>query len=229
MTNQVVRFNLVTPEGFNGVRDELEQAGFQRGAVIDEQASATALIDAMIFDALDQLWAVLAPPAVLQGELDGAWDLTQRRFSLGIQLKLTDPSPTVSGAARVVEAALMPDGIKQTQYTYEAEVNYGLKQIQSAKEPHIAQALHDASLTALFDDCAAATSAFADGLGRSPDKKRHEARSLRLRVVTRECVRVFTLAHDLLTRHIALTPTGTGQDALRRRLNVLTKLSERST
>lgn len=222
------RFNRVTAEGFNGVREPLKQAGWVEGGAVS--GDVVSLCAAMIFGELDTLRAAMAPEQVRAQEIDAAWDLAQQRFTLGVQLKLTDPAAKIRAAAATIQDALLwrGGGTGQVILSYEAEADFGLKQIDDAKLPHVEQALRDAGLVTAFQEIISSTHDLVEVLGRSPDQKKREARSDRERGAVRACIRTFELAHAILARLIAHTPAGPDLDRARRLLIPLDALAERS-
>lgn len=211
------KFNRVASDGFIGAEGPLKQAGWSRydQPAVGPSASALALAHGLLFGSIKQI--VEAHRVVDRGALDAAWDTAQQRFTLATILRGSDPDKKVVSASKKIADALLwkGGGLGQTQLTYEAEVDFGLRQIKLVEEDAaLAQALRDAGLVSVFEEVRAATKAFEAGLNRSPDQKRALAPSDMLRRATREAAASFELAYAIVARLRANTPSGPDADLL---------------
>lgn len=222
------RFGAVSSDGFVGAEKQIEAAGWQRGGASGMSATAVELASMLIFGGIDEVRKTQVPKD--RGALDGAWDLTQQRFTAATLLKQTDPDQKVAKAARVVGAALLWEGggLGQTRLSYEAEVDFGLNQIDIAKGADIMAALKAAGLVTIFEEVRAATLAFEEALNRAPGEKKALSPVAAQRAATRECSRRFTLAYAIIEELKAVTPSGQDADALGALLQPLDALADRA-
>ena len=125
------KFNRVPADGFIGAEGPLKQAGWSRydQPAAGPSASALALAHGLLFGGIKQVFE--AQRVVDRGALDAAWDTAQQRFTLATILKGSDPDKKVASAAKQITERLLWEGgaLGQTQLTYEAEVDFGLRQL----------------------------------------------------------------------------------------------------
>jgi hypothetical protein len=105
-------------------------------------------------------------------------------------------------------------GTGQTQYDYDAEVDFGLNQIALTQgSGPLAADAKKLKLADALADVAATTEALAKGLGRSTgDKRRPPSRKLRTAIA--ECAASFNGVHEDLAWFIGRTPPGAERDVL---------------
>ena len=222
------RFGAVSSDGFVGAEKQIEAAGWRRGGASGLGATAVELASGLIFGGIDEIRKTQVPKD--RGALDDAWDLAQQRFTAATILKQTDPDQKVARAARIVGAALLWEGggLGQTRLSYEAEVDFGLNQIDIAKDAEIKAALKAAGLVTIFEEVQAATLAFEEALNRAPGEKKALSPVAAQRAATRECSRRFTLAYAIIEALKAVTPGGPESDTLGALLQPLDALAERA-
>jgi hypothetical protein len=222
------RFGDVSSDAFVAVEKQIEAAGLSRQGASGMGATAVGLAGTLIYSGIDGVKQVLVPKD--RGGLDARWDLAQQRFTTATLLKQTDPDAKVAEAARIVGAALLwEDGaLGQTKLSYEAEVDFGLKQIEIAERPEIKAALKAAGLVTVFEEVREATLAFEEALNRAPGEKKALSPVAAQRAATRECARRFTLAYGIIEELKAVTPSGPESDALGALLQPLDALADRA-
>lgn len=224
------KFNHVSEDAFIAVEGPLKAAGWERlkAPITDANAQVLALAASLIFGGIEHVRQHLIP--IDREGLDAAWDRAQRRFTAATLLKMTDPDLKVAAAAERICATLLWEGgqLGLTQLTYEAEVDFGLRQIEIADSVEIAPLLLEAGLLPILNEVRVATKAFEAGLGRAPDKKRSLAPAHMRRDAIRDAARRFALAYGMVEALIAELPSGPEVTSLRLLLAPLDRLVERS-
>ena len=168
--------------------------------------------------------------AVSLAALDVAWDAAQRRLFHRIGAAIDDEDRSVRDAADRLRGQLLAgNGIAQTQYTFDEEVDFGRNQIALTQSggPLAADAKKCKLETALAD-VEKTTAALADGIGRGKSEKR-KAPSKQLREAMTECVAAFNAVHDDLAWFVRKAPSGAERDKLQALLGPLDSLLERAT
>jgi hypothetical protein len=148
-------------------------------------------------------------------ELDGNWDSAQRRLFHRVAIGIDDADRAVRDAADRLSAQILAGmGVGQTQYDYDAEVDFGLNQIALTQgNGPLAADAKKLKLADALADVAKATEALAKGLGRGTgDKRRPPSRKLRTAIA--ECAASFNGVHEDLAWFIGRTPPGAERDGL---------------
>jgi hypothetical protein len=189
----------------------------------DEQASENAAL--LLSSPQPVIWklrlrwgiagVLTALGATSLAELDGNWDSAQRRLFHRVAAGVDSEDQDVRAAADRLSAQILAGtGVAQTQYDFDAEVDFGRNQIAltqaggslaaDAKKLKLADALADVEKT---------TEALAKGLGRGTgDKRRPPSRKLRSAVA--ECAASFNGVHEDLMWFVGRTPPGAERDKL---------------
>ena len=215
----------VTDRALVGFERELEDGAWKGIAPkkADEQASENAalLLNASqpVIWKLRLRWGIagvlVALGAISLAELDSGWDSAQRRLFHRVATGVDDNDPAVRAAADRLSAQILAGtGVAQTQYDYDAEVDFGLKQIAltQADGPLAADA-KKLKLSDALADVAKTTEALAKGIGRGTGDKRR-APSLKLRNAIAECAASFNGVHEDLAWVVGRTPPGAERDKL---------------
>ena len=131
-------------------------------------------------------------------ELDGSWDSAQRRLFHRVAAGVDSEDTEVRAAADRLSAQILAGtGVAQTQYDFDAEVDFGLNQIALTQAGGALAA--DAKKLKLGDalaDVEKATEALAKGIGRGTgDKRRPPSRKLRSAIA--ECAASFNADHEI--------------------------------
>ena len=158
---------------------------------------------------------LVALGATSLAELDGNWDSAQRRLFHHVAIGVDSDDRDVRAAADRLRAQILDGmGTGQTQYDYDVEVDFGLKQIALTQADGPLAA--DAKTLKLGDalaDVAKTTEALAKGLGRgTSDKRRPPSRKLRTAIA--ECAASFNGVHEDLAWFVGRTPPGAERDKL---------------
>ncbi len=147
--------------------------------------------------------------------LDAGWDSSQRRLDFRLAERADDPDPDVRAAAsRLRRQLLRGKGTEQPSYDFDAEVDFGRKQVELAKQEAIAADIKKLKVDDLFHDIEKATEALAGGLGRKPGGKRTGPPSVQQRDALAACTAAFNGVHDHIAWFIENTPNGPARDAL---------------
>ncbi len=161
--------------------------------------------------------AARGPAARARGlpELDSSWDSAQRRLFHRVATGIDDDDRAVRAAADRLSAQILAGtGIAQTQYDFDAEVDFGLNQIAltQADGPLAADA-KKLKLGDALADVAKTTEALAKGIGRGTgDKRRPPSRKLRIAIA--ECAASFNGVHEDIAWFVGRTPPGAERDRL---------------
>lgn len=162
-------------------------------------------------------------------QLDESWDGSQRRLfhRIAIHLDARDRD-TRAAAERLSSQLLLGTGVAQTQLDFDAEVDFGRKQIALTQEGGpLAEDAKKLGLTDALAEVQAATEALAAGLGRDTAGGR-KAPSRRLREALNECSAAFNAVHDGLAWLIDHAPPGPERDQLVALVTPLERLLERN-
>ena len=210
---------------FVGFDRELEDGAWKGIALkkAEEQASENAalLLNApqLVIWKVRLRWGIagvlVALGATSLAELDGNWDSAQRRLFHRVATGVDDNDPAVRAAADRLSAQILAGtGVAQTQYDFDAEVDFGLKQIAlTGADGPLAADAKKLKLDDVLADVAKATEALAKGIGRGTgDKRRPPSRKLRTAVA--ECAAAFNGVHEDLAWFIGRTPPGAERDKL---------------
>jgi hypothetical protein len=215
----------VTDRAFVAYDRELDDGAWKGIAPkkAEEQASenAAALLNSpqLVIWKLRLRWGIAgvltALGATALAELDGSWDSAQRRLFHRIAAGVDSEDRDVRAAADRLSAQILAGtGVAQTQYDFDAEVDFGLNQIALTQAG--APLAADAKALKLGDalaDVAKTTEALAKGLGRGTgDKRRPPSRKLRSAIA--ECAASFNAVHEDLTWFVGRTPPGAERDML---------------
>ena len=215
----------VTDRAFVAFDRELDDGAWKGIALkkADEQASENA---ALLLNApqpviwkLRLRWGSAGVLAALGAtslvELDGSWDSAQRRLFHRVAAGVDSEDADVRAAADRLSAQILAGtGVAQTQYDFDAEVDFGLNQIAltqaggslaaDAKKLKLGDALADVEKT---------TEALAKGIGRGTgDKRRPPSRKLRSAIA--ECAASFNAVHEDIAWFVGRTPPGAERDKL---------------
>lgn len=145
--------------------------------------------------------------------LDARFDASERRLFAKNVLDLTDSDPALQEAAKRVQALLLPDGLKQINYTYDQEVLFGRGQITLAVD-HLSAEVALLGLQPFLDQVSAATEALAAALGIAPGKTRDIAKSHRIKEALRSTQRDFKAVLSDILWHAEHAPTAADREAL---------------
>jgi len=147
--------------------------------------------------------------------LDAGWDSSERRLNFRLAERADDTDADVRAAAnRLRRQLLKGKGTAQTGYELDAEVDFGLKQLELAKEAPIAADIKKLKVDDLLHDIEKATEALAVGLGRKGGVKRAGPPSVQQRDALAACTSAFNGVHDHIAWFIANTPNGPDRETL---------------
>ncbi len=149
------------------------------------------------------------------GALDDAWDASQRRLFYRIAIGVDDEDGAVRASADRLRAQLLSgEGTAQTKLDYNAEVDFGRKQVALTQDSGaLASDAKKLKLGDVLADVSRTTEALATGLGRGSGTKRQPP-SRQLREALAECASAFNGVHDSLAWFIARTPAGPDREQL---------------
>lgn len=99
---------------------------------------------------------------------DRAWDDTQRKLHFTVALALLSADADLRAAAeRVRDHFLLGDGLAQTNLTYQAEVDFGFKQVALGRGDTFRDDLTRLNVTPLIDEIASTTLTLAQAIGHT--------------------------------------------------------------
>jgi hypothetical protein len=164
------------------------------------------------------------------GELDDAWDATQRRLFHKIAAAADAPESAQRDAAdRLTAVLLLGNGTAQTALDYDAEVDFGRKQVALARSNQsIAADVKELGLEPTLAQIEQATEALAGGIGRQTGGKRATP-SRRLRSALFDCAATFSGVRDAIEWFLSRTHPGTQHDQLEALLAPLVTLASRGS
>lgn len=215
----------VTDRAFVAFDRELDDGAWKGIALkkADEQAheNAALLLNApqLVIWKLRLRWGsagvIAALGAAPLAELDGNWDSAQRRLFHRVATGIDDDDRAVRAAADRLSAQILAGtGVAQTQYDFEAEVDFGFNQIALTQaDGPLAADVKRLKLADALADVAKTTEALAKGIGRGTGEKRRPP-SRKLRSAIAECAASFNGVHEDLAWFIGRTPTGAERDKL---------------
>lgn len=162
-------------------------------------------------------------------KLDNNWDATQRRLFHRIAVHVDDEiAENREAADRLFAQLLAGTGTAQTQLDFDAEVDWGQKQVRlTAKDGPLAADAKRLGLGDILAEVAKTTDALAAGLGRDTGAAR-KAPSRRLRDALAACAAAFNSVHELLSWFWENTPPGAERDKVAALLAPLERLLERN-
>ncbi|WP_437894930.1 hypothetical protein [Sorangium sp. So ce124] len=221
-------YSFVTDKAFSAFARDLEQ-GAWKGVSIDKYDVPNRVPAASLFEAprpvvwkLRARWSIAAldealgvASAAALAELDTEWDTAQRALHLFLASAAESKDPAQRDAAVRLRGALLAGaGTEQTQYAYDAEVDYGWHQVAVAGKAPLAADVKKVGAGAYLKRAEEATEALARGLGRTSGQKRAVARSKRIREAVVGCTQAFNAIHGELGWLIEHTPSGKQRDLL---------------
>lgn len=189
-------------------------------------APLTTILKIRLRMSIAQVLNALAAPAL--PALDEAWDASQRRLFHRIAVGANDENLATRNAAdRLTAALLLGTGTGQTQMEFDAEVDFGRRQIALVQESStLAADVKKLKLGDTLADIDKCTEALAQALGRSSGQKR-KTPSKQLREALSDCASGFTSVHETLAWLIERTPKGAQKDGLENLLAPLEALLQR--
>jgi hypothetical protein len=99
---------------------------------------------------------------------DSAWDDTQRKLHLTTALALLSADIDLRAAAqRVRDHLLLGDGLGQTQLAYQAEVDFGFRQLKLARSDAFSADIQRLGLTDVIAEVEATTRTLASAIGHA--------------------------------------------------------------
>jgi hypothetical protein len=147
--------------------------------------------------------------------LDAGWDSSERRLNFRLAERAEDTDPDVRAAAdRLRRQLLRGRGTEQTGYEFDAEVDFGRKQLELARQEGVAEDIKKLKVDDLLHDIEKATEALATGLGRKAGAKRASPPSVQQRDALAACTAAFNGVHDHIAWFLENTPNGPARDAL---------------
>ncbi|WP_437711440.1 hypothetical protein WMF45_40315 [Sorangium sp. So ce448] len=221
-------YSFVTDKAFSAFARDLEQ-GAWKGVSIDKYDVPNRVPAALLIEAprpvvwkLRARWSIAAldealgvASAAVLAELDTEWDTAQRALHLFLASAAESKDPAQRDAAVRLRGALLAGaGTEQTQYAYDAEVDYGWHQVAVAGKAPLAADVKKVGAGAYLKRVEEATEALARGLGRTSGQKRAVARSKRIREAVAGCTQAFNAIHDDIGWLIEHTPSGKQRDML---------------
>ena len=231
-------YGTLTDRAFVGFLDELSSGAW---AAIDTSKfehlgdhGAAALLEAPhpVVWKLRLTWGIQGVVSALGSkpvsELDGTWDATQRRLFHKIAMVADAPESALRDAAdRLTAVLLLGNGTAQTGLTYDAEVDFGRKQVALARDnPRVASDVKALGLELTLAEIAQASEALAAGIGRAPGGKRASP-SRRLHDALTDCGATFNGVRDSIEWFQARTHPGPKHDQLDALLAPLVALASR--
>ena len=220
-------YSYVTDKGFTAYLRELSE-GVWKGISIKKydtpDQKPAGLLDAprAVVWKLRATWALVALGATNNAatqealqRLDAEWDSAQRAGHLFLASAAEHPDPEHRAAAERLRAAILAgNGVEQTNYGYDAEVDFGWHQVQVTSSGPLAADVKTVGFGAYLKRIHEATEALSAGLGRAPGQNRAPARSKRVREALGVCRTAFNAIHDEMEWLLAHTPAGATQEEL---------------
>jgi hypothetical protein len=157
-------------------------------------------------------------PEVL-AELDTDWDGTQRKLYHLIGGAAEDRDPAIRAAAERLRIALLEgNGVAQTNRTYDAEVDFGRRQVELMTNGTLKADVELLGLAGMRDQVHEVTEALARGLGRAPGEQRTGTRRERIRAARTACATAFNGIHSEIAWFLEHTPPGAVRSRIERLL-----------
>ncbi|WP_437525995.1 hypothetical protein WME79_40115 [Sorangium sp. So ce726] len=221
-------YSFVTDKAFSAFARDLEH-GAWKGVLIGRYDVPSRVPTALLFEAprpvvwkLRALWSIAAldealgvASAAALAELDAEWDAAQRALHLLLASAAEGRDPAHRDAAiRLRSALLAGAGTEQTQYGYDAEVDFGWHQVAIASKAPRSADVKKVGAGAYLKRIEEATTALARGLGRSSGQTRAIARSKRIREAMAACTSAFNAIHDEISWLLEHTPSGKQRELL---------------
>lgn len=218
-------YSYVSDKAFVAFAHDLGQGAWKNVSIAQYQGEAKPLDAAALEAPHPVLWKlriVLVISALKQAlgsgrldVLDAGWDSSERRLNFRLAERAEDTDADVRAAAdRLRRQLLKGKGTEQTGYDFDAEVDFGRKQLELAKEEGIAADIKKLKVDDLLQDIERATEALANGLGRQPGVKRATAPSVQLRDALTACTTAFNGVHGHIDWFLENTPNGPARDHL---------------
>lgn len=221
-------YSFVTDKAFSAFARDLE-LGAWKGVSIARYDVPSRVPTASLFEAprpvvwkVRALWSIAAldealgvASAAALAELDAEWDAAQRALHLFLASAAEGRDPAHRDAAIRLRGALLAGaGTEQTQYGYDAEVDFGGHQVAIASKAPRSADVKKVGAGAYLKRIEEATTALARGLGRSSGQTRAIARSKRIREAMTACTSAFNAIHDEISWLLAHTPSGKQRELL---------------
>jgi len=220
-------YSYVSNKGFSAFGHELEQGAWKDIAIatydVADRRPASPLGEAPVLVTLKlrAAWMIrdlddaLGASREVRAELDGEWDAAERALNLYLASEAEHKDPLRRAAALRLRSSLLAGaGTEQTNYDYDAEVDFGLQQISRARKAPLADDVALLGLDSYLQRVEDATNSLAKGIGREPGQKRAGAPSKRLREATAACSATFNAIHETLSFLIEHTRTGKERDRI---------------
>ena len=142
---------------------------------------------------------VLAKACATGNEVEGleqAWDNKQRAFMARLTLAAIEGDAEAKKCAARVQASMTDGGgLAQINYSFDAEVDFGRKQVRLAQEPNLRADLTTLGLLPSIEEIRVATENLAPALGRAGSGDRKLAPSQHLAKALSSCVAAFNGVH----------------------------------
>ncbi len=171
-------YSYVTKDALVGFKETLQQPPWslldplERSSPEDRalwlQATWFQVQRALLWEAVE---AVIGALDMFEQELfdkDADWDAVQRQFSFGLMEKEADRDPKVSQAAARLRVSMLEGGTTaQTRLTYQAEVDFGRKQVETGAQPLVLADLETVGMVDRPERIKRTTDALAETLARN--------------------------------------------------------------
>jgi hypothetical protein len=186
-------------------------------AEVSLQMRADVLIKSMLLTALVGLKAVTLGGSETPAEADGPWDRVQRLLDLDLSREELSIDAARVEAAQYLRGVLLAGGkTGQTSLSFDAEVDFGVKQSLLAKEPQVAQAITLLGLGERMAEVKSTTERLSHAMGHVGGA-RAQAKSAQANIARKRCIAAFNNAHQTL----ALLLDAASGDAARAHLSAL--------
>ncbi len=211
-----VSYGHTTEEGFLSLLDALKQGDWGAIPIPDNPSPQDILALGVVAMCKLQLMSVLLAmrrllhprPEDAAEVFDQAWDRVQRAYNADITALENHKDPqTRTDGSTLRAASLKGQGTGQTTMRYEAEVQWGLAQVEKANEESLKAIIDRHNLQARIDEIEATTRALAQAIGWDLASHTRLRRALQKRFALQRCAQVCVSVHNHLQNTLDLLPS----------------------
>lgn len=211
-----VSYGHATEEGFLSLLDALKQGDWGAIRIPDNPSpqdilalSVVAMCKMQLMSALLAMRRLLHPrPEDAAEVFDQEWDRVQRAYNADITALENHKDPqTRADGAFLRAASLKGQGTGQTSLRYEAEVQWGLAQVEKANDESLKPIIDRHNLQARIDEIEATTRALAESIGWDLTSHTRLRPALQKRVALQRCARICVNIHNHLQAAADLLPS----------------------
>jgi len=164
---------------------------------------------------IDTLSGCLLVGANATDQADYNWDTSQRLLNLDLAREELSAEPNRRAAAQRLRTKLLKGGTTaQTNFSLDAEVDFGRLQAKSAQNEEVAADITLLGLGARMTEIGERTEALATIIGRDARQGRRSPRSMRVRQATSACVGTLNAVHDQLDWLLSRLPAEASREQL---------------